>query len=90
MDEKLAYLDGKLDAVSYMCAVLLGTSVISEDLIRLVENQVRKLSGQSGAPAISQAYVKGYSTVAPLLDTARKISDLIRRIPDADPGAKTH
>lgn len=71
--EMMIYMEGKIDALTHICAYLVATSSISDNLAGMLRNRAQQKTSKDGVSADEQAYLKGYVSVLPDVDTARQV-----------------
>lgn len=71
--DRMMYLEGKVDALMHLCAYLVATNPISDNLAAMLRNRANRESCRDGVSADEQAYLKGYLSVLPDIDSARSV-----------------
>ena len=81
-EEEIAYLKGRVDALSQLCSFLVATNSNGGDLTKMYRMRAEKDLNQPGLSEVARAYATGYASVSPNIDAARKF---FGRNKDAEP-----
>ena len=72
-EEEIAYLKGRIDALSQLCSFLVATHVNGDNLTQMFNLRAEKELNQPGLSNIDHAHATGYASVSQNIAQARKI-----------------
>ena len=72
-EEEIAYLKGRVDALSQLCSFLVATHVNGDNLAQMFSLRAEKDLNQLRLSDIDKAYAAGYASVTQNIAAARKI-----------------
>jgi hypothetical protein len=84
-EEKIFYLEGKIDALTHLCSYLLATHPISDKITNIFKNRASLELNRSGQSSDEQIFVKGYASILVNIDSARSVvrdAGLMASLPD--------
>jgi hypothetical protein len=84
-EEEVRYLRGQIAALTNICASLLATHVISDNLTAMVKSRAAAIERQAVESASGQTFAKGYASVLPDIEDARAVvrdAGLLVHIPE--------
>ncbi len=71
-EEEIAYLKGRVDALSQLCSFLVATHADGDSLAKMYMLKADKDLNQAGLSEIARTYASGYASVTPNLESAWK------------------
>lgn len=72
-EDKIIYLEGKIDALTHLCSYLLATHAISDKITNIFRNRASvELDRQDQSP-FEQLFAKGYASILVNIDSARSV-----------------
>jgi len=72
-EEEIAYLKGRVDALSHLCSFLVATNSNGANLAKMYRARAEKDLGKPGLSEVDRAYATGYASVSPNIDAAWKV-----------------
>ncbi len=84
-EEEIRYLRGQVAALTNICASLLATHVISDNLTNMFKNRSAAIERQAVESASGQTFAKGYASILPDIEAARAVvrdAGLLAQVPD--------
>ncbi len=71
-EEEIAYLKGRVDALSQLCSFLVATHADGDGLAKMYMLKAEKDLNKPGLSGAAHAYASGYASVTPNLESAWK------------------
>jgi hypothetical protein len=70
-EEEIAYLNGRVDALSQLCSFLVATHTSGEKLAGMFKIRAEKDLNQPDLSGIAHAYAEGYASLVRNIETAQ-------------------
>ena len=71
-EEEIAFLKGRVDALSQLCSFLVATHNEGANLAKMYRMRAEKDLSQPDLSEIDQAYASGYASVTPNIEAASR------------------